>query len=118
MQGPLAPASTGCSRCWPQHGHALDDAADGLSGRPGRRVEQIGDLAAANGITLHELATQRGSLEEAFIQLTGDSVEYTSHGMPDGLHTMTPGGPPAPGLRPTTRLGGCCRLPARPREGM
>jgi ABC-2 type transport system ATP-binding protein len=25
---------------------------------------------------LHELSPQRGSLEEAFIQLTGDSVEY------------------------------------------
>jgi ABC-2 type transport system ATP-binding protein len=37
---------------------------------------QIGELAAANGAVLHELSPQRGSLEEAFIQLTGDSVEY------------------------------------------
>jgi ABC-2 type transport system ATP-binding protein len=36
----------------------------------------IGDLAAAKGAVLHELSPQRGSLEEAFIQLTGDSVEY------------------------------------------
>ena len=28
------------------------------------------------GIVLHELCPQRGSLEEAFMQLTGDSVEY------------------------------------------
>ena len=28
------------------------------------------------GVVLHELSPQRGSLEEAFIQLTGDSVEY------------------------------------------
>jgi ABC-2 type transport system ATP-binding protein len=36
----------------------------------------IGELAAATGAVLHELSPQRGSLEEAFIQLTGDSVEY------------------------------------------
>jgi ABC-2 type transport system ATP-binding protein len=36
----------------------------------------IGELAAANGVTLHELSPQTGSLEEAFMQLTGDSVEY------------------------------------------
>jgi ABC-2 type transport system ATP-binding protein len=36
----------------------------------------IGDMAAARGLVLHELSPQRGSLEEAFIQLTGDSVEY------------------------------------------
>jgi ABC-2 type transport system ATP-binding protein len=36
----------------------------------------IGELAAARGVVLHELSPQRGSLEEAFIQLTGDAVEY------------------------------------------
>jgi ABC-2 type transport system ATP-binding protein len=42
----------------------------------GMEIAEIGDLAAAEGVTLHELSPQRGSLEEAFIQLTGDSVEY------------------------------------------
>ncbi|WP_084467377.1 ABC transporter ATP-binding protein [Actinokineospora inagensis] len=36
----------------------------------------IGELAAANNIVLHELNPQVGSLEQAFIQLTGDTVEY------------------------------------------
>jgi ABC-2 type transport system ATP-binding protein len=36
----------------------------------------IGDLAAAKGLTLHELATQHASLEEAFMDLTHDSVQY------------------------------------------
>ena len=36
----------------------------------------IGDLAAANGLILHELATQQVSLEDAFMDLTHDSVEY------------------------------------------
>jgi ABC-2 type transport system ATP-binding protein len=36
----------------------------------------VGELAAANGVVLHELSPQAGSLEEAFLQLTGDAVEY------------------------------------------
>jgi len=36
----------------------------------------IGDLAAASGLTLHELATQHASLEEAFMDLTHDSVDF------------------------------------------
>lgn len=47
-------------------------------------TDMIGEIAAAGGITLHELAPQRGSLEDAFIKLTGDSVQY--HGA--GTETM------------------------------
>ncbi|WP_309109928.1 ABC transporter ATP-binding protein [Saccharothrix sp.] len=45
----------------------------------GLEPARIGELAALNGITLHELSPQRGSLEEAFIQLTKESVEYHAH---------------------------------------
>ncbi|MCP2255114.1 ABC-2 type transport system ATP-binding protein [Prauserella aidingensis] len=38
--------------------------------------EKIGELAMENQVTLHELAPQQGSLEQAFMQITGDSVEY------------------------------------------
>ncbi|MFD8491923.1 ABC transporter ATP-binding protein [Amycolatopsis sp. NPDC059657] len=37
---------------------------------------KIGELAANNGLVLHELSPQTGSLEQAFMQITGDSVEY------------------------------------------
>lgn len=40
----------------------------------------IGEIAAANRIVLHELSPQRASLEEAFIELTRDSVEYHAGG--------------------------------------
>jgi ABC-2 type transport system ATP-binding protein len=40
----------------------------------------IGELAAAAGIALHELTPQRASLEEAFMELTKDSVEYQATG--------------------------------------
>ncbi|HEY5274520.1 MAG TPA: hypothetical protein VIJ34_15005, partial [Acidimicrobiales bacterium] len=40
----------------------------------------IGELAASIPVVLHELAPQSASLEEAFMELTEDSVEY--HGAP------------------------------------
>ena len=39
-------------------------------------TDQIGELAARNGVVLHELTPQRGSLEDAFMQLTSQAVEY------------------------------------------
>jgi ABC-2 type transport system ATP-binding protein len=42
----------------------------------GLPAEQVGQLALANGILLHYLAPARVSLEEAFMELTADSVEY------------------------------------------
>ncbi|MGH8889441.1 MAG: ABC transporter ATP-binding protein [Acidothermaceae bacterium] len=42
----------------------------------GITCEEVGDLAAANAITIHELFQERASLEEAFMELTRDSVEY------------------------------------------
>ena len=36
----------------------------------------IGEIAASHQIVLHELATQDPSLEEAFMELTRDAVEY------------------------------------------
>jgi ABC-2 type transport system ATP-binding protein len=48
---------------------------DGLSVR-GAATDVIGDLAARNGITLHELSAQRASLEEAYMTLTDDTVDY------------------------------------------
>jgi ABC-2 type transport system ATP-binding protein len=42
----------------------------------GSTMEVIGNLAARNGITLHELTAQQASLEEAYMTLTDDAVEY------------------------------------------
>ncbi|MGH9116055.1 MAG: AAA family ATPase, partial [Acidimicrobiales bacterium] len=46
----------------------------------GLEADAIGDLAASNGIALHELTPQRASLEEAFMELTSDSVEFHASG--------------------------------------
>ena len=43
----------------------------------------IGELAAHHGVVLHELATQTGSLEDAFLKATAGAVEYHSGPMGD-----------------------------------
>ncbi|MDA0180354.1 ABC transporter ATP-binding protein [Solirubrobacter phytolaccae] len=42
----------------------------------GLTTDVIGERAAAAGVTLHELSTRHASLEDAFMELTRDSVEY------------------------------------------
>jgi ABC-2 type transport system ATP-binding protein len=42
----------------------------------GLAAPRIGELAASGGIVLHELTPQLASLEEAFMELTADSVEF------------------------------------------
>lgn len=39
-------------------------------------MDRIAALALENGILLNELTTRTASLEEAFMKLTADSVEY------------------------------------------
>ena len=62
----------------------MQPATEGDLDVAGMDASVIGDLAAANGITLHQLVTQRPSLEDAFMELTRGSVEYHAN----------PGGPP------------------------
>lgn len=42
----------------------------------GPDAPEIGRTAAAHGLPLHELTPQAASLEQAFMALTHDSVEY------------------------------------------
>ncbi|WP_314412816.1 ABC transporter ATP-binding protein [Streptomyces sp. DSM 40484] len=44
----------------------------------GLEAAEIGALASANGVELHELAPRQVSLEKAFMALTRDAVEYQS----------------------------------------
>jgi ABC-2 type transport system ATP-binding protein len=53
---------------------ALED--DGSLSVRGANEVAIGELAASIPVVLHELAPQSASLEEAFMELTEDSVEY------------------------------------------
>jgi ABC-2 type transport system ATP-binding protein len=69
-------------------------------------IEQIGDLAAASGIPLHELSPQSGSLEQAFMQLTGESAQYASH--------WDPGSPPTGGVTDPYAMAGAVPAGAVP----
>jgi ABC-2 type transport system ATP-binding protein len=60
--------------------------------------KELGELAAANQIVLHELSPQQASLEEAFMQLTAESVEYHAH-------TDTPAPPVPDGFGPGAGTG-------------
>jgi ABC-2 type transport system ATP-binding protein len=46
----------------------------------GAAPEAIGELAARNAITLHELSAQQASLEEAYMRFTDEAVEYRAAG--------------------------------------
>jgi ABC-2 type transport system ATP-binding protein len=57
----------------------VDDGALLVTGLDAAR---IGDIACDHRIALHELAAQHASLEEAFFELTDDSVTYRGIGSP------------------------------------
>jgi ABC-2 type transport system ATP-binding protein len=44
----------------------------------GRSAAEIGDLVGEKGLSLHELTLVRSSLEDAFMTLTADSVEFAA----------------------------------------
>ncbi|MEU3550413.1 ABC transporter ATP-binding protein [Streptomyces longwoodensis] len=60
-------------------GVTVVEAGGGVLEVDGGKAEQLGELAARHGVVLHELSPQQASLEEAFMQLTAESVEYHAH---------------------------------------
>ncbi|MEU1041622.1 ATP-binding cassette domain-containing protein [Streptomyces sp. NPDC005551] len=93
----------------PQHERLLDvlhragiaalQVGDGTLEVDGVRSEEIGELAARHQLVLHELSPQRASLEEAFMQLTAESVEYHAHTGPPPAGTGAAAPAPAAGQR-------------------
>ncbi|MGH9305538.1 MAG: ABC transporter ATP-binding protein [Acidimicrobiales bacterium] len=64
----------------------------------GVAASHIGDVAGAHQIVLHELSPQMASLEEAFMELTHDSVEYRGEGEEtSGGQTRSTGSDPTVG---------------------
>ncbi|MFB7785019.1 ABC transporter ATP-binding protein [Streptomyces vinaceus] len=87
------------------HGAGIDAISVPATGTleiDGVAAEQLGELAAQHQIVLHELSPQRASLEEAFMRMTADSVEYHAHA------------PGAPGLSPGPGM--AADNPARPAD--
>jgi ABC-2 type transport system ATP-binding protein len=65
-----------------QAGAKVEPGTDGALIVSGMDAAAVGELAAAAGLILHELTPQRASLEEAFMELTRDSVEFHASGSP------------------------------------
>jgi len=59
-------------------GVTFEDAQRGALEVHGLTTEQVGDAAAGAGIALHELTPQQASLEEAFMNLTRDELEFAA----------------------------------------
>ncbi|MFD0550361.1 ABC transporter ATP-binding protein [Streptomyces rectiviolaceus] len=78
-----------------QEGVTAVEAGNGTFEVDGTAAEDLGELAARHQLVLHELSPQRASLEEAFMQLTAESVEYHAHADHQG-----PGAAPPPPGRP------------------
>jgi ABC-2 type transport system ATP-binding protein len=58
------------------HKATISSDEPGLLDVEGLTAEHIGRIAAAHGIVLSELTPQTASLEDAFMELTHDEVEY------------------------------------------
>ena len=70
-------------------GATVGQTADGSLAITGWSTDQVGELAAVNGIVLHELTSKQASLEEAFMEATRSTVEYRAAGfgvVPPTLH--------------------------------
>jgi ABC-2 type transport system ATP-binding protein len=63
---------------------AVEGGGDGALAVSGLSTDDVGRLAGAAGITLLELTAQQASLEEAFVDLTRDAVEFRAPTTTDG----------------------------------
>jgi ABC-2 type transport system ATP-binding protein len=77
-----SPAGAALASLLTRRGAAVTAETGGGLAVTGLDAAAIGELARAHGIELHELTPRSASLEEAFMELTRDSVEYHAD-MPD-----------------------------------
>jgi ABC-2 type transport system ATP-binding protein len=61
-------------------GAGVEREPDGALRVRGLDTEQVGDIAFAAGVRVHELTRRTASLEAAYLELTGDDVEYRAAG--------------------------------------
>ncbi len=65
------------------HGYGVEPVGDGELAVTGATAEQVGVVAGTDGLFVYELHAVEASLEEAFMRLTADSVEYHAGGTRD-----------------------------------
>jgi ABC-2 type transport system ATP-binding protein len=67
------PRSVALRAALEREGLAVTEAPDGALVVEGADAAQVGEIAFAAGVPLHELAARSTSLEEAFLALTTDA---------------------------------------------
>jgi ABC-2 type transport system ATP-binding protein len=80
-----SPAADQFVRLLKAQGIAVIRDPDGALKVTGTSLEVVGDLAAANSLTLHELSAHKASLEDTFMELTRDSVDFRTDDAAAGL---------------------------------
>jgi len=65
---------------------------DGAIVATGMTSAEIGALAAHRAVTVHELVPMKASLEDAFMELTHDAVEYRTADQPRHMAVLAPSG--------------------------
>jgi ABC-2 type transport system ATP-binding protein len=74
----LSPDATGAAASTGFDGRGARPSASDSIEVEGLPIERIGDLARAYGITLYELTPRLASLEDAFMDITRDAVEFAT----------------------------------------
>ena len=72
-----------------QHGGLVTQEPEGALAVTGLSASAIGELSGRSGIFLHELSPQAASLEDAFMELTRDSVEFHGSVSPAQMASAT-----------------------------
>ncbi len=75
-----SPQATELTRALKGKGFTVTRKPDDSLEVTGAGCEVVGDLAGANGLILHELSAHKASLEETFMELTRDSVDFRTDG--------------------------------------
>ena len=75
-----------------RHADAINDQTFDVTGL---EANVIGELALTSGVVLHELTPVASTLEQAYMELTANSVEYHTVDVATGQHTH-----PATGAQP------------------
>jgi ABC-2 type transport system ATP-binding protein len=78
---------------------SITTGTDGALDVVGLTLPQIGDRAFTAGVPVHELTLQQASLEQAYMDLTADAVEYSGATTTTPTTTTAPATPDQPKSR-------------------
>ena len=92
-----SPQATQLAELLAHHKLTTTAVAPGVLETTAANAATIGEAAASAGIVLHELTTIRASLEDAYMTLTSNSVEYRTDGASHADSAGQPAQSPTPG---------------------